>query len=319
MSNQSNPTAGDQVSRKSIKKSKPIALIIAGMHRSGTSALSRVINLLGADLPPDLMNPAEDNKSGFWESIKLSKIHDKLLDSLDSRWDSVTPIPSDFYKSIIIEEYHEDILCFLQENFKNSRFFAIKDPRICRLIPVWIKVLQDFNAEARFIIPFRNPLEVANSLRRRNNFSTSKSLLLWLRYILEAEQYTRNQHRSFITYETLLTNWYAIAEKIETDLNFTWPRKSLNARLDIERFLSPDFRHHHVRDDFLQSTAQVAGWVLETYEALQELIPNAHKAASLEKLDTVNNDIQTADTIYGMVLVDHQSEMTALRKIFELN
>ena len=85
MSNQSNPTAGDQVSRKSIKKSKPIALIIAGMHRSGTSALSRVINLLGADLPPDLMNPAEDNKSGFWESIKLSKIHDKLLDSLDSK------------------------------------------------------------------------------------------------------------------------------------------------------------------------------------------------------------------------------------------
>ena len=47
---------------------RPTAVLILGMHRSGTSALTRVLNLLGVELGSELMAAAEDNnETGFWE------------------------------------------------------------------------------------------------------------------------------------------------------------------------------------------------------------------------------------------------------------
>ena len=49
-------------------------LLVLGMHRSGTSALTRVLNLLGADLPATLAPPADDNETGFWSRSGLLTI-----------------------------------------------------------------------------------------------------------------------------------------------------------------------------------------------------------------------------------------------------
>ena len=49
----------------------PRALMVLGMHRSGTSALTRIFSLLGADLPKNLMPPSPANKTGYWESQDL--------------------------------------------------------------------------------------------------------------------------------------------------------------------------------------------------------------------------------------------------------
>ena len=58
---------------------------ILGMHRSGTSALARVINLCGVDLGNKLMPPAENsNKKGFWEHFDINTANEKLLHELKS-------------------------------------------------------------------------------------------------------------------------------------------------------------------------------------------------------------------------------------------
>ena len=62
-------------------------LLVLGMHRSGTSALTRVLSLLGADLPATLMPPASDNETGFWEPGPLVDYHDRLLSEFGSDWD----------------------------------------------------------------------------------------------------------------------------------------------------------------------------------------------------------------------------------------
>ena len=64
----------------SIQTSSRQAILVAGMHRSGTSALTRVLSLLGADLPENLAPALPDNnETGFWESVDLMKLHDKML------------------------------------------------------------------------------------------------------------------------------------------------------------------------------------------------------------------------------------------------
>ena len=65
------------------------AFVIAGMHRSGTSALTRVVSMLGAKLPRTLMPPMPDNPKGYWESPAIAQLNDALLGELGSSWDDV--------------------------------------------------------------------------------------------------------------------------------------------------------------------------------------------------------------------------------------
>ena len=66
----------------------------------------------------------------------------------------------------------------LRSDFGDSRLFVLKDPRMCRLVPFWRSVLNEFGAARCFIIPVRHPLEVAASLKARHGFLTAKALLL---------------------------------------------------------------------------------------------------------------------------------------------
>ena len=54
-------------------------IIVLGMHRSGTSALARVLNLLGVDLGTNLLPAAEDNETGFWEHRDLVLVNEEVL------------------------------------------------------------------------------------------------------------------------------------------------------------------------------------------------------------------------------------------------
>jgi hypothetical protein len=62
---------------------------IAGMHRSGTSMVTRLINLCGLYLgqEEDLVANAEDNPEGFWENVKFQKVNDDILTSFGGGWD----------------------------------------------------------------------------------------------------------------------------------------------------------------------------------------------------------------------------------------
>src|SRR5262245_37750610 len=75
------------------------ALLVLGMHRSGTSAITRIFNLLGADLPKNLMSSGPGNELGHWESNDLVIIHDDLLTSAGSKWDDWRAFNPDWYES----------------------------------------------------------------------------------------------------------------------------------------------------------------------------------------------------------------------------
>ena len=63
-----------------------IALVVLGMHRSGTSSVAGALAMLGAAAPRTLMAPGEDNPRGFWESQVLMGVNDRLLAAGGSNW-----------------------------------------------------------------------------------------------------------------------------------------------------------------------------------------------------------------------------------------
>ena len=89
-------------------------------------------------------------------------------------------------------------------------FSSLRIPRICRLLPFWVEVLDRCHIKPSVLIPLRNPLEVAASIEKRDHFDPALGYLLWLRHILDAEAASRELPRHFSTYDQLLENWGAL-------------------------------------------------------------------------------------------------------------
>src|SRR5918995_810916 len=87
-----------------------VCILVVGSHRSGTSALARVISLLGCDLPKDLMPPSPANESGYWESNVVWHLNDKILASAGTDWCDWLEFNAGWYDSPKAQEFREDAM-----------------------------------------------------------------------------------------------------------------------------------------------------------------------------------------------------------------
>lgn len=220
------------------------AVIILGMHRSGTSALTRLVNLCGWQAPKTLMQPSEANETGHWESIPIVRINNQILSAFDRQWADPKPIPEGWMASAEIARFRDAAFEAIAGEFGNADRIVIKDPRLSHLLPFWADVLDDMGVAIRVLIASRNPLEIVRSLRKRDGMKQNHGLLLWQSHMLSAEYHSRPFPRALIHYDDLLDDWLQslstamsnAGEPIEID-------DAVAAR--IADFLSP--RHRHVR------------------------------------------------------------------------
>lgn len=278
------------------------AILVLGMHRSGTSAFTRTTNFLGADLPSNLMPPSlGNNEKGFWESLDVYNLNDDILESAGSSWDDWRPFNPDWYLSDIVAKFRHAAGEILLKNFNSSPLFVLKDPRFCRLLPFWVNVIRHANAEPKCIIPIRNPMEVAESLRCRNGFSLEKSLVLWLRHILDAEYDSRFLRRTFAFYEGLLADWRGEVSRISAGLGVVWSRPLEIAEVEIDAFLDRRLRHHVIGLDQITSLPTFAIWIKETYSSLVVLKKYPYAEEALAQLDVIRGEFDRASAILGPV------------------
>ncbi len=245
-------------------------ILILGMHRSGTSALTRVVNLFGADLSEGLIPPKPSNVTGFWEAQSIFQIHNELLKSFGLMWHDYLPLPRDWEKSAAALEARNKLVEYLQAEFSASRLFAVKDPRLCRLLPLWLDALKEFGAEPLFLFCYRSPLEVAASLYARDQIPWDTSLHLWIRSYLEAEAATRNHRRLFMAYDDLMRDWRPVMKAISASFDIDWTRPFEEAEPDVDSFLSDSHRHHTEIDFELVDDRTTRQLLRAMYAALQE-------------------------------------------------
>src|SRR4051812_15583902 len=278
------------------------AIVVAGMHRSGTSAFTRVVSLLGVELPRTIYPPRPGNPLGFWESGPLVEAQDAFLETVGSTYRDTAAWPESALASPAALAFERRLVELLGDEYGDAPQFVLKDPRICRLMPLWLAALEALGAEPRVLLPIRNPLEVAASLRGRDERSdlTARSLLMWLRYVLDAERHSRAYPRSFASYDDLLRDWRSVTDRIGRDLSVAWPRASHLATVEIEAFLSTQARHHTVDTETLNGREDVPGWVKRAYAVLLEAC--AGGPVDTTALDEIRSDLDRADSAYGPLL-----------------
>ncbi|MEY4484345.1 MAG: hypothetical protein RL693_1797, partial [Verrucomicrobiota bacterium] len=191
------------------------------MHRSGTSMLGHVIHDLGysvgrSPIPGDTSNP-----DGYYENVEIMKLHEEILERAHSSWFDIHPIPQAFWTPELLEEFSSKLASILDQEFGEQRRRVVKDPRLCRLLPLWLHYFaRTGTARVRYILPLRSPWEVAFSLKARDGFNLPMGLFLWLQHMLSAEQATRGLDRLMIAYAEMMSGQAApaLSRFLELDL-----------------------------------------------------------------------------------------------------
>jgi hypothetical protein len=279
----------------------PSLILVAGMHRSGTSALTRAINLAGVPLPSNLMPPsATENADGFWESQELMYIHDAVLRSLKSDWKDPREIPDEWSDSHASADARRALSAWIEKEMRGKDSLLVKDPRVCRLLPLWQTVCGSMGIENCTIIPFRNPVEVARSLKARNGFPDTHSFFLWLRHILDAERFTRGRARSFVSFDQLMTDSLATVRRIAADLRLVFPVPDAKLGALLGAALKPALRHHVVAEDEVTETGRQIPALLVAYRWL--MAAAEHKTPPAETLDEMTHRMRMSEQSRGIAI-----------------
>lgn len=250
-----------------------------GMHRSGTSALTGVVSMCGVYPGDSLLSPMEGvNPKGFWEHAEIVAVHEELLAALDSRWDDERNLPSNWQFSDKVSEFKQRLRTIVEREFVDCPIWILKDPRLCRLLPLWLELFGELDVSPRFILCLRHPGQVAASLRRRDSIPEERAALLWLQYVLESERITRTSQRAIVTYEGLLRDWRGTVESVFAELSLETSVADCKHE-SIERFLDPALQHNAAESRFHNET-RVSILASTVYEAMMSgqmgRIPSAY-------------------------------------------
>ena len=240
-----------------------------GMHRSGTSALTRGLEAMGVRLGDRLMpGAAGNNDSGFFEDVDVVALNDAILRKAGHVWHSLAPWDADVLSGPAFHDERVEAMALLRERLSAFDPFGLKDPRLCLTLPLWRCVFEDLGVQPSYVVCVRNPLEVAHSLHARDDFPIQKGLRLWAQHTAAVLTNLPEATSAFVHYAELLR---APAEVIA----------DLAGKLDLEvvgealetyatEFIDQSQRHEAVSDGELARSGKVQPDQLALYERLVE-------------------------------------------------
>ena len=270
------------------------AIIVLGMHRSGTSATAGLLSKMGCDLPNNLMPANEVNSKGFFESNTITLLNDAILASAGMTWFDQNSFPGSWYSSHKAPEFKEQARAAFNDEFGASGLFVLKDPRHCRLVPFWEDVFTEQGVRPVYVFIHRNPTEVAASLQKGHGTELLYGQLLWLRHVLDAEITTRGKKRVFVSYDQILSDWRDVVGRISNSLDLVFPRSLATAARGVHKFLSGELKHFSSVSLTTRDLGETTDWLMETWEVLNRWSRTGEDATGQATFDNVRNAMNAA-------------------------
>jgi hypothetical protein len=229
-------------------------------------------------------------------------LHDEALASAHSAWDDWRRLDPEWYKSPNAPIFRDRLRTVLQSEYEDKPLLAIKDPRICRFMPLFLSVLADMQIAPVALFSLRNPLEVAFSLRRRNGFPIGKSIALWLRHVLEAEYHSRGMLRQFVLYENLLRDWRSEMDLAADRIGITWPVPPEISGAMIEKFLAKDLHHQKSGLEDFEKHSELSFLAAETYRLLLAIASTQGSHDLFAQIDDLRAKFDQASEFFGAIV-----------------
>lgn len=227
----------------------PEGILVVGMHRSGTSAATRLVNMLGLPLcvEDDLLRQLDGNETGHWESTTMCQLNEQMLAQMGRAWWCPPPSGAAYAEAAGRIELDPAAARASFDAAHPAGPWVAKDPRTCLTLPFWRRAL---DRPLAVVFMYRNPVEVAASLLKRNVFSFPRSVATWDRYNRLALEHLAGLPTHVSRYDDLVTDPVGWCTQIAEFLEWCGLKPEMPSPAAIESFIEPRLRHstHAVAD-----------------------------------------------------------------------
>lgn len=135
-------------------------LIIAGFHRSGTSATAQLLHRAGLFLGYELLEANSSNPYGHFEDREVVDLHHEILTDNGLSW-----LVGEPFLPVVNESRWRRMREIIERRNAEHRLWGFKDPRACLFMMLWKHLLPD----AKVLLVYRHFLESTHSLSRRHS------------------------------------------------------------------------------------------------------------------------------------------------------
>lgn len=149
-------------------------VLTVGMHRSGTSLVTGILNSLGVDmlgggkytiLPSDV-----GNSKGYFELLEMNEVNDLLLDESGGCWWNPPTLSALLNKTSWYAVHRGKDLFYGLRHARTSDMWGWKDPRMCVTLPWWrTHLLDNLNVPKYLIYVHRSKEAICRSICVRDN------------------------------------------------------------------------------------------------------------------------------------------------------
>ncbi len=302
------------------------AILVVGMHRSGTSVVARLLESRGATLQSRQAsaNAGATEPPGSGQVDSTTDFCTALLREANAEWWKVSELDGRGLPPGFLDEQTNVLREQLQAH-DGAAPLVLEDPQWTLLLPL----LQDALAGCVVVHVVRNPLEVARALRERDGLPVHLGVALWTAYNLAALQHVEAGRRVFVSFERLLADPTLSSQQLLDKLSALGV-VGLNADAATERAdaghlaIVPSLRRHHATDRELESiltASQLALWNALSQsldgeqDPLRGLEPRLSdlEGATLRELEA-EEETRRLDQ---RRLLDHEKELAQLRTTLE--
>jgi len=218
-------------------------VIVLGMHRSGTSAITRCINLMGLSLgrDEDLVPADGGNERGYWENASLVRINDEILGAWEATWFAPPRWPDHWYEDPRLAGVRARGVQEIDRAFGKSEW-VWKDPRLCLTLPFWRTILPKPPCT---VVIWRHPVEVWRSLERAHGLPAYVAMILWTLYARAALRAASDLPTFVTSYDKLLSEGVPLLERLRVFLASHGVQVASRVPDDaVASFLDRGLRHH---------------------------------------------------------------------------
>jgi hypothetical protein len=220
------------------------AVLVLGMARSGTSAITRLLALLGVQLGPEeglLGSGAEENPKGFFEHREIVRLNEELLHRLGGSWREPPRLTPGWQRAAPLEDLRMRARELIAGDFADAPLWGFKDPRTSLTLPFWEDLI---GGGASYVVCHRRPLDSALSLDRRNAIRLDEGVALWLRYTAAALANTTGRRRILVGYDELFSNRPGVLGELADFLQLPGQATQPVPPAAVEEWIEADLRHH---------------------------------------------------------------------------
>jgi len=254
-------------------------LLVTGMHRSGVSLMAGCLKLLGVDLGQNRQETDFIDATELPGVNDVAVIHDILLRDLGCKWDMIGNLPDGWLESDAADSAKTRIGNFIENRLAANRLWAIADPRLCRLMPLWDTILGERHLNPAFVVTIRHPWEVAQSLKMKSGMDVQHAHLLWLASNKAIFDFCQQRPNMVTTNDQLIADPATVLYEIAEQFGLMFPLSLQDQYHQLLDFVRPELKHHHLgglyKDDHQRQAFSSFSWLYEqiyNYRATARLL-----------------------------------------------